>query len=149
MMTVFHVSHPVEWTVTGAGNKLPSVLKWSSEDPLAVMISFGDATGEVKWTFARDLLADVISGKCDAAGDGDVHVSRSVNHGLSGPGKAQLILVLSVNHKAMLRADLEQVKFFLDSTFIYSPWGAEIVDIDTTIVRLLDGGWENGRETSV
>src|ERR1700756_5130674 len=140
-MTVFQVSHPVNWTVIGNGDRLPSVLKWTSEDPLAVRITFGDATGEVNWIFARDLFADVVTGKCFGAGDGDVHVVRSVNHGLGGPTRDQLVLTLSVGHVINLRADLSEVKFFIDSTFVYSAQGQEVVDIDTAILRLLDDGW--------
>jgi len=130
--------------VIGPGDKLPSVLKWTSTDPLAVTIVFGDGTGEISWIFARDLFADVVAGRCNDSGDGDVHVARSVNHGLGGPSRDQLILTLSVGHVVNLRTDLDQIKIFLESTFTYSPYGEEVVDVDGAILKLLDDGWTSG-----
>lgn len=144
-MTVFHVSHPVSWIVVGVGHRLSSVLHWTSEDPLAVRICFGDtATGEVNWIFARDLLADVVAGKCDEAGDGDVRVTRLVNHGAGGPPSDHLLLTLAVSQVVRLRAGMSEVEFFTDSTFAYSKQGEEVMDIDSAIVRLLDDGRPSG-----
>lgn len=142
-MTVFQVSHPVQWTVAGVGQQLSSVLYWTSEDPLAVRICFDDTLGEVNWIIARDLLANVADGKCDEAGDGDVRVTRLVNHGL-GPSSDHLLLTLSVGQVARLRADIGEVKFFTDRTFAYAKQGEEVVDIDSAITRLLDEGWASG-----
>jgi hypothetical protein len=136
-MTAFQVSRPVKWAVAG-GSHLPSVLSWTSEDPLAVRIVFGDVTGQVTWVFARDLLADVVAGKCNDTGIGDVRVTRAVNSGLGGRLHDQLSLTLSVQgHVALLRADISLISAFLDNTYIYTPQGTEIVDIDATIVKLL------------
>lgn len=136
-MTVFQVSHPVQWTVVGRDAALPSVMKWTSEDPLAIRVIFEQPGGEVSWMFSRDLFADVVAGRCTDAGDGDVHVAKSSS-------SDSLILTLAVNHVVNLKADLAKIDSFLQSTFIYSPYGEEEIDVDTAIGRLLDGGWPSG-----
>jgi hypothetical protein len=141
-MTIFQVSHPVTWIVTEASAGLPSTLYWSSADPVAVKACFGHAGDDRKttdWFFGRDLLADVAFGRCASAGDGDVHVARVLKD-----GREVLILTLSVGTVVHLQADLEEIKFFLEATFIYSPQGQEEIDMDTAIGRLLDGGWASG-----
>lgn len=145
-MTVFRVSHPVQWTVVGVNHLLSSVLHWTSEDPLAVRVCFGDTSvgDEVNWIFARDLLADVVGGKCDEAGDGDVHITRLVNHGTGGPSSDHLLLTLAVSQVVRLRAGMSEVRFFTDSTFAYAKQGDEVMDIDSAISRLLDEGWASG-----
>lgn len=140
-MTVFKVSQPVGWTVLGTGDRppsVPSVMKWTSEDPLAIEIIFEQATGEISWMFSRDLFADVLAGRCTDAGDGDVHVAKSS----SGDS---LILTLAVSHVINLKADdLKEVDFFMQNTFAYCPYGEEEIDIDTAIGKLLGGGWASG-----
>lgn len=134
-MTKFQVSHPVQWAVVGHSAMLPSVIRWTSEDPLAVELVFEQPAGEVSWMLSRDLFADVVAGRCTDAGDGDVHVTKSGD---------SLILTLAVSHVVNLKADLAQIDSFLQSTFIYSPYGEEEMDIDATIGKLLGGGWASG-----
>lgn len=138
-MTVFQVSHPVYWIVAEASAGLPSTLYWSSADPVAVKVAFGDSTGVTEWIFARDLLADVCFGRCASAGSGDVHVARVLKD-----GREVVVLTLSVGHVVHLQADVEEIKFFLEATFIYAPQGQEEIDMDATIDKLLDGGWASG-----
>jgi hypothetical protein len=148
-MTEFQVSHRVTWIVEGTDGSnvaLPSLLSWTSENPLAVHACFGDPDvgGAVEWIFGRDLLIDVVLDGAHTAGEGDVTVARRKNAGLAGPAKDQLILTLSVGHVVNLRTDLVEIKIFLQNTFIYAPQGQEVVDVDTTIEKLLDGGWASG-----
>lgn len=143
-MTVFQVSHPAVWTVVGGTERLPSIMRWTSADPVAVQISFGDSTGVVDWILARDLLADVAMGKLEESGVGDVKATRTVNHGLAGPTADQLVLTLSVGHVIKLRTDLNEVRFFLEATFMYVKQGEENIDIDLALTKLLDDGWTSG-----
>lgn len=140
-MTTFRVNRDITWTVGGTDLSLPSVLKWTSEDPLAVKVSFGDSTGIVDWVLGRDLLADVVLGRCESAGIGDVHAGRAAD-GI----REYLLLTLSVSRVAQLQAELGEIRFFLEATFQYVPQGEEIevMDIDAAILRLLDDGQATG-----
>lgn len=143
-MTYFQVSCPVSWRVENTSDGLLSVMTWTSADPVAVKISFKDPSGDLDWVFARDLLADVVFEKSEESGAGDVHIARSRNHGLTGRAGDQLVLTLSVGHIARLRANLSDIRLFLQDTFRHVPQGEEVVDTDSAIVKLLDGGWTSG-----
>jgi hypothetical protein len=112
---------------------------WSATDPLAVKVTFGSASGAVEWVFARELLTEVCFEKCRAIGAGDVHVARQDNL----RGNDYLLLTLTTDQRLTVRADLEEIKFFLSNSFIYAQQGEEEVDIDTTITKLLDGGLDS------
>lgn len=140
-MTEFQVSHTVTWAVVGTIDSVPSVMSWTSEDPLAVEVSFGQGDGDhVEWKFARDLLADVVSGKLPRAGEGDVCVRRQKDNA----SQDQLILSLTVGFTRELRTDLEEIRIFLQNTYMYAPQGEELIDMDATIDKILGGGQASG-----
>jgi hypothetical protein len=136
-MTVFKVARAVEWDVLGFDHKMPSTIKWTSEDPLAIEITFGDSAGKVIWLLSRDMFIEVCTGRCDEYGNGDVHLAKRINHGLAG-GES-LVLTLNVGHVISLKANPGIVNAFLQETLMYSPYGEENLDLDTTITKLLEG----------
>ena len=136
------MSSKVDWTVVDSDSGapmmlLPSVLAWDSASPLEVRVTFGsDFRDTVKWIFARDLLAEVTrDGGPETAGDGDVHVARR---------DGSLVLTLCTDKRLVLRAEMLKVKAFLNRSFSYCQPGAEEIDVDSAISKLLDGGWTSG-----
>ena len=112
---------------------VPVRLGYTAADPWAVTAEFVTPDGDVTWVFGRELLE---SGLVHAAGDGDVTVWP-----VRTPGVHALYLSLASPHgSALLEADLDEVRAFLDSTYALVPVGTEsdYLDLDAEVARLLD-----------
>jgi hypothetical protein len=85
------------------------------------------------WTFGRDLL---IRGMHEPSGDGDVHVSPSVNES----GRAVVLITLSSpDGSLLLEARSDHIGDFLDRTLTLVPSGTEEpnLDLDDMIAQIL------------
>ncbi|MFH8972940.1 SsgA family sporulation/cell division regulator [Streptomyces sp. NPDC017890] len=101
------------------GIPVPALLRYRTDDPYAVHITFHIGSGRpVHWTFARDLLVEGVFRPC---GHGDVRVwpTKAAGRGvvlmaLSGPGG-----------DALLEAPAAQVSAWLERTLRAVPPGTE------------------------
>lgn len=112
---------------------LPVSLRYSPLDPYAVRTIFSGDGMEVEWVFARELLR---TGLSTPNGDGDVHIWPSW-----GTGRELLMISLtSPDGQAVLEADAEDVRGFLDRTAAVVPDGEEslYLDVDEWVARLLN-----------
>jgi hypothetical protein len=111
---------------------VPTRLQYSSENPYAVTALFRTSDGDVGWIFGRDLLAEGLTGP---AGEGDVTVWPS--QGADGP--IVCMALDSPSGGALLEADLDHVRGFLDDTYRLVPPGSEsgLLDLDAEIAALL------------
>jgi hypothetical protein len=97
-----------------------ATLRYDGADPLAMYIVFPaevslDDSGEVVWTFARDLLE---SGLREPSGDGDVQVWPC--------GRAQTVLEFHAPRGvAVVQFDSAPLRRFLDSSYAMVPAGEE------------------------
>ena len=106
-------------------------LRYSAVDPYAVRAAFRGSETTVEWVFARDLL---LSGMREPTGSGDVHVwpghldGRDVVH----------ISLSSPDGRAVLQADIHDLRRFLDATTALVPVGREDVhlNLDDVIAKL-------------
>ena len=116
-----HVDVAVELRlVVPEAGKVPVAvdLGYGVHDPFAVTASFRGDGGTIEWVFARDLLRE---GMRRPTGEGDVQV---------WPGEADgrevvLVSLSSPDGHAVLEADAEDVRSFLDRTHALVPSGAE------------------------
>lgn len=130
-----HVDAEVELrlVVPEAGKVPVSVdLGYGVHDPFAVTAAFRGDGGTIEWVFARDLLRE---GLRRPTGEGDVHV---------WPGEVDgqpvvLVSLSSPDGHAVLEADAEDVRAFLDRTHALVPPGAEsrYVHLDDELADLL------------
>jgi hypothetical protein len=112
---------------------IPATLTYSVREPYAVTAVFRTSDGDVSWLFGRDLLED---GLAAPAGDGDVAVWPSMAHGR----RIVCLSLVSPSGSALLEADHERVRAFLDSSYRAVPRGAETdhLDLDAGLAALLD-----------
>jgi hypothetical protein len=102
-------------------------------DACAVTLVLQTPSGPVNWTFARDLLLD---GQYEPSGDGDVHVWPC----LSSCGEAVVIVELcSPVGETLLQFPSRAVQEFVYSSVSQVPVGAEEVDVDAWLEKLLAG----------
>ena len=95
---------------SGAATPLAAELCYDKKDPYAVAACFRTGVTEVRWVFARDLLA---AGLYEPTGDGDVHVWPC----LDARGRAVTIIELSSpDGEALMQARSDEVCEFLDRT---------------------------------
>ena len=111
---------------------VPATLAYQPSDPFAVSAIFHTSDGDVSWVFSRDLLED---GTTTAVGDGDVAIWPTMNAG-------ETVICLSLSSpsgRAMLEANLSDVRRFIDATFAAVPMGSEssMIDLDSVLDRLL------------
>ncbi|CAA9326350.1 MAG: Sporulation and cell division protein SsgA [uncultured Nocardioidaceae bacterium] len=116
--------HLVMTPVLAGGNArpIPATLSYDPADPLAVTVVFHEATGEVCWTFGRDLLID---GLRRPVGEGDVHVAPARD----GGGGIALTLV-SPDCQVTLEASRTDLSAFLSATTARVPRGRERTTVD-------------------
>lgn len=111
-----------------------TVLHFDEADPLAVSLIFPnqcDDDGQpVRWTFDRRLLADGLRGEAGIDG-GDVRVWPE-----AGAVVVRLSTPEGVSH---LYFDAAEVAGFVRRTRLLVPFGAERVDVDAALDRLLAG----------
>lgn len=96
-------------------------LTYTETDPYAVTLTVGGVT----CCFARDLLADYVSGQ---AGDGDVTIAHDGDN----------VHVCVSNRSGWARVAIPEfaVAEFLASSYVLVPRGAEVVDIDQMLAEL-------------
>lgn len=119
---------------SGHSHQIDTVLGYHRPDPYAVAMTFLTGDEPLTWTFGRDLL---IQGVHEPAGEGDVHVSPSINES----GEAVVLITLSSpDGHLLLEARTDHVEEFLDRTLAIVPSGTEAphLDIDDMITQLLN-----------
>ncbi|MGO4257310.1 SsgA family sporulation/cell division regulator [Marmoricola sp. RAF53] len=113
---------------------LSAEFSYDPTDPWAVTMALETPSGQVRWTFARDLL---VEGQYEPAGDGDVHVWPC----LSPSGEAVVIVELdSPAGETLLQFPTRAVQDFVYASLDQVPAGAEQVDVDEWLNQLLDDG---------
>jgi hypothetical protein len=118
---------------TGGATPLAADLCYDKNDPYAISACFRTGSTEVRWVFARELLAE---GLYEPTGDGDVHVWPC----LDASGRAVTIIELSSpDGEALMQARSEEVSDFLARCESLVPSGSEagLMDIDDAIAQLL------------
>jgi hypothetical protein len=104
---------------------------FDAADPWAVTMSLDTPSGQVRWTFARDLL---VEGQYEPSGDGDVHVWPC----LSPSGEAVVIVELdSPAGETLLQFPTRAVQDFVYAALETVPMGTEAVDVDRWIEQIL------------
>lgn len=117
----------------GAARPLAAELYYDAQDPYAVAARFRTGLTEVRWIFARDLLAQ---GLYEPTGDGDVHIWPC----LDARGRAVTIIELSSpDGDALMQASSAEVCEFLTRAETLVPAGTEAshVDIDGELDAML------------
>lgn len=111
---------------------VPVRLGYRPSDPWAVTAVFRTADGDVTWVFGRDLLEDGLAGP---SGEGDVAVWPVT----TPRGRVLYLSLASPNGSALLEADPDAVREFLDRTFVLVPAGTEssLLDLDAELERLV------------
>jgi len=100
-------------------------------DPLAVTMVLESISGPVRWTFARELIAE---GQFEPTGDGDVHVWPC----LDSQGSAVVIVELhSPDGAILLQFPSRAVHAFVSASLEIVPEGTEQLDLDGWIEQLL------------
>ncbi len=118
----------------GSRHQLDVVLGYRRNDPYAVSMTFLTGTGDLTWTFGRDLL---INGVNLPTGQGDVHVAPSI--GSNGRAVVHIELSSPDGH-LVLQSRAEDVHEFLHRSADVVPFGEEFdhIDVDLLITQLLD-----------
>lgn len=118
----------------GVRHQLDVVLGYRRTDPYAVTMTFLTGTGDLTWTFGRDLL---VHGVNLPTGQGDVHVAPSI--GSNGRAVVHIELTSPDGH-LVLQTKAEDVFEFVTRTNAIVPVGEENleVDVDLLISQLLD-----------
>ncbi|SDQ48748.1 SsgA family sporulation/cell division regulator [Quadrisphaera sp. DSM 44207] len=130
-----HVDAEVELRlVVPEAGKVPVAvdLGYGTHDPFAVTAAFRGDGGTIEWVFARDLLRE---GLRRPTGEGDVQVWPG-----EADGRAVLLVSLtSPEGHAVLEADADDVRGFLDRTHALVPPGAEsrYVHLDAELAGIL------------
>jgi hypothetical protein len=118
---------------SGTATPLAAELYYDKLDPYAVSARFRTGASEVRWVFARELLAE---GLYEPTGDGDVHVWPC----LDARGRAVTIIELSSpDGEALMQARSEDVTDFLSRCEQLVPFGTEdnLMDIDAVLAQIL------------
>lgn len=109
-------------------------VKWSDDDPYAVVMSFGtDEDGPKDWHMSRDMLADAVSPWQPVGAWMDVMVQRSED----GDHVIVTLFPLDPEQATELHFPVEPVEMFLRRTFDAVPLGSERIDWDRELEMLL------------
>ncbi len=110
---------------------LSAEFSYDLADPWAVTMTLETASGQVCWTFARNLL---VEGQYEPVGEGDVHVWPC----LSPCGEAVVIVELdSPAGETLLQFPTRAVQDFVYASLEAVPQGSEKVDVDSWLDKLL------------
>ncbi|MGD9954640.1 MAG: SsgA family sporulation/cell division regulator [Candidatus Nanopelagicales bacterium] len=112
---------------------VPVRLGYRPSDPWAVTAVFRTGDGDVTWVFGRELLEEGLAGP---TGEGDVAVWP-----VSTPrGRLLYLSLASPSGSALLEADPESVRDFLDRTYTLVPVGTEasLLDLDAELAKLVE-----------
>ena len=116
----------------GEATSIDADLVFDPADPYAVTMVFRTGAQEVLWTFGRELL---VEGVYEPTGDGDVHVWPC----LSPNGEAVVIVELdSPSGETLLQFPTRAIQDFVYAALETVPLGAEEVDVDEWLTRILD-----------
>ncbi len=118
----------------GTVTTLDATLGYNPADPFAVTATFFTSTGDVVWTFARELLSQ---GLTDPAGVGDVHIWPC----LDALGRATVIIELcSPDGELVAQTRTQDIYRFVSRTLAAVPAGAESkhMDVDQLIEQLIE-----------
>lgn len=121
------------WSVVCPGFRLhaPACLRYDPTDPYTVcMDNYTDRDETITWLFARELLA---TGLSERVGTGDVTVFPG-----AGDTRAVFILLRGEGSAALLQAEEEDIRTFVQRTECLVPIGSESdhVDLDALLLRL-------------
>jgi hypothetical protein len=111
--------------------EVAATLQYDPRDPWAVSLDFGE--GNVRWTFARDLLIEGLDGP---AGIGDVQVWPTVD----ARGLATTVVALSSpDGVALLEGPTRPLAMFVARMLDTVPLGAEstLIDLDRELSGLV------------
>lgn len=122
---------------SGMHEVVVSELSWSTTDPLAMKITFTGKDSDVEWTFGYELLHDVVTGKSEAAGQGDVQFSKT----LTSLSDQLLMRLSSPDGTVNLKCDFRQPREFVDLVQATNPH-LFTIDIDAALARFLEGHYE-------
>jgi hypothetical protein len=111
---------------------VPATLAYAPTEPYAVSAVFRTSDGDVTWVFSRDLLEDGLS---RPSGEGDVAVWPSSIR----DAKVVCLSLASPSGSALLEADVDAVRRFLDDSYSQVPMGTEgeLLDLDAELAALL------------
>ena len=110
---------------------LSAEFSYDLADPWAVTMTLETASGQVCWTFARNLL---VEGQYEPVGEGDVHVWPC----LSPCGEAVVIVELdSPAGETLLQFPTRAIQDFVYASLETVPLGEEQTDIDAFLESLL------------
>ncbi len=111
---------------------VPATFGYDPAEPFAVQATFATADGDVRWVFARELLAE---GLVRPTGQGDVAVWPSRSRGED----VVCVALSSPSGQALLEADRMLISTFLEATFSLVPAGTEsdLLDLDGELMLLL------------
>lgn len=127
------VSTSCTWTTLSGLEYVPSELRWTTDDPLAVKIVFALRQ---EWAFAYSLIHDATKIEYGRTGSGDIRFLT----GWAEDGK--LIMCLSSPDGAIdLKCDIEAVRAFVSCVEACHP-EKFAVDVDSALVRLLGENYE-------
>jgi hypothetical protein len=122
--------------VVGAeyGVPVPAHFSYSAHEPFSVIAAFHAGGNEVRWVFARDLLAE---GSTRPSGEGDVTCWPATIAG----ERVVSIALRSPSGQALLEAPAEAIDEFLQRSYDVVPRGREsgYLDLDGLISDLLGG----------
>lgn len=114
------------------GGRTVALLTYRADQPYEVAALFRD---DNRWVFARDLLAEGLTGPC---GDGDVRIAPIL--------RDEILLYLSSDDGSVsLYLPRAHVERFLGATFALVPAGREEMDFDAELAELLAAGAGGGR----
>lgn len=114
----------------GSVTTLDAALGYNPADPYAVTATFFTSSGDVVWTFARELLS---RGLTEPAGEGDVHIWPC----LDANGRATVIIELcSPDGELVTQARTQDVYRFVSRSLAMVPAGMESAHVD--VDRLVD-----------
>jgi hypothetical protein len=115
--------------------------EYSACEPFAVALVFLATSGTIRWTMARELLAD---GLLETVGLGDVHAWPSLDH----QGRAVLLLELcgADGTAILLQCRAREIARFLDASYAVVPRGteSELVDLDGLVEEILASADQRG-----
>jgi len=117
----------------GTVTPIQAELHYDPTDPYAVTTVFMTGTGQVRWTFGRDLLAQ---GLYEPSGDGDVHVWPC----LDSDGRSVVIIELcSPDGEALVQTRTDDLYSFVERMNAAVTPGTEalLIDIDSAITAIL------------
>lgn len=104
-----------------------ATLTYSVSEPFAVSALFRTADGDITWVFARTLLDE---GLTESVGEGDVVIWPAHDD----DGQTVCISLCSPGGNALLEADADEIRRFLDQSYRLVARGQESEHIDVDVI---------------